>query len=63
MFGFGPTELLVILGIVVLLFGASRLPQIGDGLGKGIRNFRGAIKEPAEIDAAAGKASEEEKDA
>ena len=50
MFGFGPTELLIILVIVIVIFGASRLPQIGDGLGKGIKNFRGALKEPPEID-------------
>jgi sec-independent protein translocase protein TatA len=41
----GPTELLIILGIVVVLFGASKLPQIGSGLGKAIKNFKGSIKE------------------
>ena len=41
----GVTELLVILLIVVLLFGASRLPQIGRGLGEGIRNFRRGVKD------------------
>ncbi len=50
MFGLGPFELLLILGIVVLIFGATRLPQIGEGLGKGIRNFRAATREPPEID-------------
>jgi len=38
-------ELLVILVIVVVLFGANKLPQIGAGLGKGIRNFKDASKE------------------
>ncbi len=44
MFGLGLPELIVILVIVVVLFGASRLPQIGEGLGKGIKNFRKAMK-------------------
>ncbi len=48
MFGLGLPELLVILVIVVVLFGASRLPQIGEGLGKGIKNFRKAMKEGEE---------------
>ena len=50
MFGLGIPELLVLLVIVVLIFGATRLPQIGEGLGKGIKNFRGALREPPEID-------------
>ena len=41
---FGATELLIILGIVVLIFGASKLPQLGAGLGEGIRNFRKSMK-------------------
>jgi sec-independent protein translocase protein TatA len=48
--GFGVTELIIILVIVVLLFGANRLPQIGKGLGEGIRNFKTGFKEPPEID-------------
>ncbi len=50
MFGLGVPELLVILVIIVLIFGATRLPQIGEGLGKGIKNFRAALREPPEID-------------
>jgi sec-independent protein translocase protein TatA len=38
----GMTELLLILAIVVIFFGASRLPGIGEGLGKALRNLRGA---------------------
>jgi sec-independent protein translocase protein TatA len=44
MLGLSPTELVIILLIVVVLFGATRLPQLGKGLGEGIRNFKGAIK-------------------
>lgn len=43
--GIGPTELLFVLLILVLIFGARRLPEIGRGLGEGIRSFRGAVKE------------------
>ena len=41
----GIPELLVILFIIVLIFGASRLPEIGRGIGKGIRNFKEATRE------------------
>ena len=41
----GVTEGLILLFIVLLLFGAKRLPEIGGSLGKGIREFRGSIKE------------------
>lgn len=46
----GVPELIVIFLIIVVLFGASRLPQIGRGLGEGIRNFKRSIKadEPSE---------------
>ncbi len=37
---FGPMELLIILGICLLLFGASKLPEIGSGLGRGMREFK-----------------------
>ena len=43
----------------IVIFGASRLPQIGEGLGKGIKNFRGALKEPPEIDVTPKDASED----
>ena len=44
MFGLGIWELVVILVIVVLLFGARRLPEIGGGIGEGIRNFKDSVK-------------------
>lgn len=45
MFGLGAWELALIFGVVVLIFGARRLPQIGRGLGEGIRNFKRGIKD------------------
>lgn len=50
MFGIGTTELLILLGIVILLFGASKLPQLGSGIGQGIRNFKKSLKEPDALD-------------
>ena len=41
----GPMEVIVILLVVLLLFGAKRLPEIGKALGEGIREFKKAIKE------------------
>ncbi len=44
MFGLGTQELIIILAIVFLIFGAKRLPEIGSGLGKAIKNFKGGVK-------------------
>jgi sec-independent protein translocase protein TatA len=45
---FQPMHLLVILGIAVLFFGPKKLPELGKGLGEGIRGFRSAIKDDGE---------------
>jgi len=50
MFGLGIGELMVILVIVLIIFGAGKLPEIGQGLGKGIRSFRKEMHRPDEID-------------
>ncbi|MEO6667763.1 MAG: twin-arginine translocase TatA/TatE family subunit [Nitrospiria bacterium] len=55
MFGLGMPELLVILVLVLLVFGASRLPEIGSGLGKAIRGFKKGVQEPTEINPTAVK--------
>jgi len=50
MFGIGIPELLIILVIVLIIFGANKLPEIGSGMGRAIKNFRKATSEPEEID-------------
>jgi sec-independent protein translocase protein TatA len=48
MFGIGMPELIIILIIILIIFGAGKLPQIGSGIGKGIRNFKKATNEELE---------------
>ena len=48
MFGIGMPELIIILIIILIIFGAGKLPEIGSGIGKGIRNFRKATHESRE---------------
>jgi sec-independent protein translocase protein TatA len=45
----GGTELLIIFGIVVLLFGAKKIPELAKGVGKGIKNFKAEMKETDEV--------------
>ena len=63
MFGLGVWELLIVLAIVVVLFGAKRLPLIGEGLGGMITNFKKATKknkeEQAKIDDNSAKSAED----
>ena len=50
MFGLGMPELLIIFVIILIIFGGRKLPEIGSGIGKGIRNFKKATMEkPEEI--------------
>ena len=51
-FGMGFGELVLILLIVVVIFGATKLPQLGDGLGRAIKNFKRAVNAQNEIEVA-----------
>lgn len=46
MFGFGWMELLLVLVIVLIVFGAGKIPQLGEGLGKAIKGFKKSVHEP-----------------
>lgn len=62
MFGIGMPELIVILIIVLVVFGAGRLPEIGSALGRGIKNFKRATEGKDEIEIKAGKDNNTKKD-
>ncbi len=59
MFGIGTTELLILLAIIIVIFGARRLPELGSGLGKAIKNFKRGVSEKDEIDITSEKKEEE----
>jgi sec-independent protein translocase protein TatA len=50
MFGIGMPELIVILVIVLIIFGAGKLPEIGGAIGKGIKNFKKSVRDQDEVD-------------
>ena len=52
MFGLGTQELLIILVLVMVIFGAGKLPQVGEALGKGIRNFKKGVNEAQDLEIA-----------
>jgi sec-independent protein translocase protein TatA len=60
MFGFGVTELIIVLVIVIVIFGAGKLPEIGSGMGKAIGNFKKATRETNEIDITPDKEGEKQ---
>jgi sec-independent protein translocase protein TatA len=46
--GLGPTELIIVLVIILVVFGAGKLPDIASGLGKGLRDFKNVMQDPEE---------------
>jgi sec-independent protein translocase protein TatA len=59
MFGIGIPELIIILIIILIIFGAGKLPEIGAGMGKAIRNFKNATAEPTPKDKESDKSDRE----
>lgn len=62
MFGLGIQELVIILLIVLVLFGAGRLPEIGRGMGQAIRNFKKGMSDTNELDVTPKKPVEDKKE-
>ena len=58
MFGLGTQELLIILVLVMIIFGAGKLPQVGGALGKGLRNFKKGMNDSNEEEIEEGEISE-----
>ncbi|MBN1881462.1 MAG: twin-arginine translocase TatA/TatE family subunit [Deltaproteobacteria bacterium] len=61
MFGLGIWELLIVLIIILVIFGAGKLPEIGSGLGRGIKNLKTSLKGEDEIDVTPKKEKKTEK--
>ena len=61
MFGIGMQELLIILVIILIIFGAGKLPEIGSALGKGIKNFKKTMNDNNEIANSQPKKDDEKK--
>jgi sec-independent protein translocase protein TatA len=61
MFGFGIIEIVIVLIIVIVLFGASKLPEIGRGVGEALKNFKKSISETSESDDVRKKKTDQEK--
>ena len=61
MLGLGPTELIIIFVIVLIVFGVGKLPQVGEGLGKAIKGYKKATSEDDVIDVTPKSSDSEEK--
>ena len=60
MFGLGMPELIIIMVIVLLIFGAGKLPEVGSSIGKAIKGFKKSMKEPDAIDVTPNKEEKEQ---